>query len=63
MNAIAPRRRPPLPALSDALPRLINAPGITLTWRPAVVAPEHRLAIARLLLDGTGHTVKEATGA
>ena len=59
MNAIAPRRRPAPPALSDALPRLINAPGITLTWRPAVVAPEHRLAIARLLLAGTGYTVKE----
>jgi hypothetical protein len=60
MNAITPRRRPALPVLSDALPRLVTAPGLTLTWRPAAVALDHRLALARLLLDGTGYTVTEA---
>jgi hypothetical protein len=59
MNAIAPRRRPAPPALSDALPRLLTAPGLTLTWRPAVVTRETRIQLARLILQGTGCTVTE----
>lgn len=60
MNAITPRRPPVLASLSASLPRLVTAPGLTLTWRPAVVSRENRLALARLLLEGTGCTVEEA---
>lgn len=59
MNAISPRRLPPSPALSASLPRLVTAPGLTLTWRPAVVTREARIALARLVLQGTGHKVTE----
>lgn len=59
MNAISPRRLPPPATLSESLPRLVTAPGLTLTWRPAVVTRETRIELAQLILQGTGHKVTE----
>lgn len=58
MNAITPQR-PVAPALSDALAHLVTAPGLTLTWRPSATTTATRIALARLLLAGTGHDVQE----
>jgi len=61
MNATTRPGRAPVPAMSPALPRLIRAPGLTMTWRPSAVSLADRVALARLVLDGSGYQVVEAT--
>jgi hypothetical protein len=58
MNAITPTRRPAEPT-TGRLPTLISGPGVHLVWRPALCPLETRLALARKVLEGTGHTIQE----
>lgn len=61
MNAMPRPARPRVPPLSDALPRHITGPGITLVIRPAACPVETRLELAAYLLAGTGHTITEGS--
>jgi hypothetical protein len=67
MNAITPLGRDLLAArraeMADHLPRLLRGPGLTLVLVPAQATPATRLAAARALLAGTGHSITEAPDA